>query len=81
MAARNDPLPPTTQKDKPRKRFAAINKMPIIYEDLDWNIGSYRWFVFNRESNGFNACLIKIGNRWAVDLDCFESWMEEHRGS
>ena len=81
MAARNRELPPTTPTENKRKQFSSINKMPKHYSQLDWGVGTYRWLVFNRHTNGFKKCLIKIGNRWVIDLDCFESWMDEHRGA
>ena len=78
MAASNNEHAATSKETRP-KRFSSLNKMPSLYQELGWGIGTYRWFVFHRKTNGFNQCLIKIGSRWAVDLDRFEEWMESHR--
>jgi hypothetical protein len=75
----NKEIPPSTQSERTRKQYSSVNGMPEWYKHLDWDIGTYRWLIFNRQTNGFNQCLIKIGNRWVIDLDCFENWLEQHR--
>lgn len=38
-----------------------------------------RWWIFNAEKNGFNACLVRVGGRVFVDRAAFERWLDQHR--
>lgn len=38
-----------------------------------------RWWVFNGKTNGFEACIIRIGKRIYIDKKKFASWVESHR--
>ena len=38
-----------------------------------------RWWIYNGKSNGFEACLIRIGSRIYVDKTQFADWIERHR--
>lgn len=38
-----------------------------------------RWWIYNGKSNGFEACLIRIGARIYIDKDKFVGWVESHR--
>jgi hypothetical protein len=41
--------------------------------------GSLRWLIFNRNSNGFDYCLVRIGRRLLIDDQRFIDWVAQHR--
>lgn len=38
-----------------------------------------RWWIYNGKSNGFEACLIRIGSRIYIDKKRFVAWVDRHR--
>jgi len=38
-----------------------------------------RWWIYNGKSNGFEACLIRIGSRIYIDRARFVAWIKKHR--
>jgi len=42
---------------------------------------SIRWWIFNADWNGFDKCIIRIGQRVYIDRRAFEQWLEAHRES
>lgn len=38
-----------------------------------------RWWIYNGKTNGFEACLIRIGTRIYIDKTKFAEWIENHR--
>jgi len=42
-------------------------------------LGTLRWWLFSRESNGLDAATFKIGRRLYLDLDEFERWVAGQR--
>ena len=38
-----------------------------------------RWWIYNGKSNGFEACVIRIGTRIYIDRAKFVEWVESHR--
>lgn len=38
-----------------------------------------RWWIYNGKTNGFEACLIRIGSRIYIDRTKFVVWLESHR--
>ena len=40
---------------------------------------AFRWMRFNGDSNGFNACVRKVGRRVLLDADSFERWLDEQQ--
>lgn len=43
--------------------------------------GSLRWWIFQRERNGFSSCIVRIGRRLYIDTRALQAWLEGHRGS
>ena len=37
-----------------------------------------RWWIYNGKSNGFEACLIRIGSRIYIDRLRFIDWLKSH---
>ena len=42
---------------------------------------SLRWLIFNSEMNGFEQCIVRLGRRLFIDLDAFEDYLGQSRGS
>ena len=40
-----------------------------------------RWLIFNREKNGFDRCILRVGRRLFIDTRQLEAWFAEHRGA
>jgi len=38
-----------------------------------------RWWIYNGKTNGFDACLIRIGSRIYIDKKRFIEWVKSHR--
>lgn len=62
------------------KRLAPVKKIPAIYPD-SFTEASIRWLIFNEHQNGFSRCVRRIGRKVLIDLDQFESWIDEQGGS
>lgn len=41
--------------------------------------GGLRWLLFNRESNGFARCVVRIGRRVLIDESELVAWLRDHR--
>jgi hypothetical protein len=39
--------------------------------------GGLRWLLFNREQNGFNRCVVRIGRRVLIDEAEFVTWLRD----
>jgi hypothetical protein len=42
--------------------------------------GGIRWLLFNRELNGLQKAVVKIGRRLLIDEDAFFAWIDEQKG-
>lgn len=62
------------------KRLAPVKKIPIIYPD-SFTESAVRWLIFNENQNGFSRCVRRIGRKVLIDLDQFESWIDEQGGA
>lgn len=40
---------------------------------------SLRWMLFNREQNGLNRCVVRIGRRVLIDEAEFVAWLKSQR--
>lgn len=40
-------------------------------------LGQLRWLIFNKDSNGFSKCIVKIGRRILIDVDRYWEWVED----
>ncbi|RLT90750.1 MAG: DNA-binding protein [Ketobacter sp. GenoA1] len=47
------------------------------YPDAGITENSIRWLIFNGAENGFSRCIVRMGRKVLIDLDKFESWMDE----
>jgi hypothetical protein len=57
-------------------KFASVRKTAELYKDIytDWGL---RRLIVNKEKNGFNKCLIRVGKKIIIDLEKFEQWLNE----
>ncbi|HAT8370926.1 TPA: DNA-binding protein [Legionella pneumophila subsp. pneumophila] len=56
--------------------MAPVKKIPALYPDA-FTESSIRWLIFNEHQNGFSRCIRRIGKKVLLDLDQFESWIDE----
>jgi hypothetical protein len=40
-----------------------------------------RWWIFNAQSNGLDAALVRLGRRVYIDVERFNAWIEAQRCS
>ena len=59
------------------KRLASVNQTAALYPAF--TVSSLRWLIFNQRLNGFSKCIRKIGRKILINLDQFESWVDEQR--
>ena len=52
---------------------ATANKYPAFTPQ------GLRWMLFNREQNGFNRCVVRIGRRVLIDEAEFVAWLKSQR--
>lgn len=59
-------------------RLSPIKKIPEHYSGA-FTESSIRWLVFNENTNGFSKCVRRIGRKVLIDLDQFESWIDQQK--
>jgi hypothetical protein len=42
-----------------------------------FTLGSTRWLLFHRQTNGLEEAVVKIGRRVLIDEDKFFDWLDE----
>lgn len=60
------------------KKFVTVKQAADLYPAF--NESSFRWFIFNEHQNDFQSCVIRVGRKVLIDLDMFETWLENQRG-
>lgn len=58
------------------KRLATVKNIPKIYPGV-FSESSIRWLIFNEKENGFTQCVRRLGKKVLIDLDQFESWIDQ----
>ena len=58
------------------KRLATVKQIPELYPGV-FTEASIRWLIFNEKQNGFFCCVRRLGKKVLIDLDSFESWIDE----
>lgn len=61
------------------KRLATVKTIPQIYPGA-FTEASVRWLIFHEKVNGFTQCVRRLGKKVLIDLDQFESWIDEQQG-
>jgi len=60
-----------------RRRLVAPKNLAKYYPDAGLTLSSIRWMIFNKDTNGFDSCMSRMGGRKIViDLDKFELWVD-----
>lgn len=60
------------------KPYLTVKQVPSRYPAF--TEGSIRWLIFHEKTNGFYRCVRRIGRKVLIDLDQFESWIDEQGG-
>ncbi len=61
------------------KRLANVKKLAELYDGV-FTQNSIRWWIFNSRTNGFDACLRRVGRRILIDISSFEKWIDAQNG-
>ncbi len=54
-------------------QFLTVESMSAKYPSF--SAGSLRWLLFNRQRNGFNCCVVRIGRKVLIDEAAFVDWL------
>ena len=57
----------------PQRVFVPLSEMSKRHPIKE---STFRYWVFNAESNGLNVCLSRVGGRVFVDEDAFLLWLD-----
>ena len=60
-------------------QFLTVSTTADKYEDAGFTEGSLRWLLFNREENGFNRCVVRVGRKLLIDEVEFVAWLRDKR--
>ena len=58
------------------KRFSTPKKIPELYPGI-FTEASIRWLIFDEKRNNFSKCIRRVGRKVLINLDQFESWIDE----
>ncbi|MGD0465319.1 MAG: DNA-binding protein [Gammaproteobacteria bacterium] len=58
------------------KRLATVKKIPELYPGV-FTESSIRWLIFNEKQNGFSCCIRRLGKKVLIDLEKFESYIDQ----
>lgn len=56
-------------------RQASGGQHPAITE------GGLRWLIFRADQNGLDQAIVRVGRRVLIDVEAFNSWLEQGRES
>lgn len=56
------------------RSYLTVKQIPERYPAFSEN--SIRWAIFNKEINGFNKVIRKVGRRVLIDEEAFVQWIE-----
>jgi hypothetical protein len=62
------------------KRLATVKTIPQLYPGV-FSESSIRWLIFNERENGFAQCVRRLGKKVLIDLDRFETWIDQQQGA
>ena len=60
------------------KSLRTVKQLCVEYPHL-FTEGALRWWIFNRQRNKFDRCIIRIGRRLYIDLEALKAWLAHHR--
>ncbi len=52
-----------------------VSQMVQEYPHLFPGEGSLRWKIFHAETNGFDACVVRMGHRVLLDTEALSGWL------
>lgn len=57
------------------KSFLTVKQVPGKYPAFKES--SIRWAIFNKDTNGFNKVIRKVGRKVLIDEEAFVQWIEQ----
>lgn len=58
------------------RRLVTVKNLPSQYPGANITDSSIRWQIFNGKENGFSTCVVRMGRKVLIDLDRFETWLD-----
>ena len=59
--------------------FLTVAALAEKYPRAGLSEASIRWLLFNREHNGFNTCVVRVGRKVLIDEAEFVAWLRAQR--
>lgn len=60
-------------------QFLTVARLAEKYSSAGFSKSAIRWLLFNREQNGFNRCVIRVGKKVLIDEVEFVAWLRAQR--
>lgn len=60
-------------------QFLTVPKLAEKYKSAGFTVAGIRWQLFNREHNGFNRCVVRVGRKVLIDEIEFVAWLRSQR--
>lgn len=58
------------------RRLVTVKNLSSNYPGANITDSSIRWLIFNAKENGFSSCIVRMGRKVLIDLDRFETWLD-----
>jgi len=53
-----------------------VNVAQFCEQNPAFSHGSIRWLLFNRQENGLQSAVVRVGRRVLIDVDRFFEWLD-----
>lgn len=57
------------------RSYLTVKQLPAKYPAFTEN--AIRWAIFNKDRNGFNTVIRKVGKKVLIDEQAFVAWIEQ----
>ena len=61
-----------------KNQFLTVKQFAVHFPAF--SEGSLRYLIFNATTNGFVSCLRRIGRKILIDVNAFNSWVQQQGG-
>jgi len=62
----------------PKRHLLTVKQ--FCQENPAFTEGGLRWLLFNRQDNGLDRAVLKVGRRVLIDVDEFYLWLDQQNG-
>ena len=61
------------------QNFLTVGSLAAKYKGAGFTEGALRWQLFNREQNGLDRAVVRVGRRLLIDEAEFVAWLRSQR--